>query len=75
MPFNQEVKKTKKSTISSQIVIQILDNNAAIAAIADGKISDKVKTRTPSRTPSPAGAKTATNPIKPAIAKAPVVNK
>jgi hypothetical protein len=71
----KENKKTNKKTNNSQNVIQTLEIKEIIIAIGEGKIIVKIKTKTPSRTPIPAGAKTAANPIRPAIANAPVVKK
>ena len=53
-------------------VIQIRDVIDIIDATADGIIYDNIRISIPSLTPSPAGAKTANNPINPDIANAPV---
>ena len=59
----------------SQNVIHTREIRDIKLAIVPVKIYERIKTKTPSRTPSPAGANTATKPIRPAIAKAPVVKK
>ena len=60
---------------TSPSVSHILEVNAIIHAKVGGIIKLSVNTITPSRTPKPAGTKMANNPINPAPAVVPVINK
>jgi hypothetical protein len=73
--FSFENPKINPKRKTSANVNQSREVKAIIPAKAEGITKLNVKTNTPSLTPSPAGTKTANNPIKPAAAVVPVINR